>query len=193
MFQNCVQALKESVEDREDNKTISRVINSFYPKEYQHLINDTDFCHNFFTIFIKECMTTAEEECGGYRLVVNEKQLQNRSDLMRQFVFNYTEYQLNLLMVLCDIKTRLPLTDAVFDGLIKSLHANGVVTEEAANHWFRCNRDFNGRQYAVANAIQLLDWTREAREEHFYELFENEISFDDMMVTDTAIASNAHY
>jgi len=180
-FQSLITAMKEAIEDKESNEIVLSVISRYFGADVNELINDNYFCLHFFGALISECLVNEE---SPNRFAVDERQLKERSPLMRQFVFDYTEYQLSLIVVLCDIKVKLNLPDALFDGLLKSLHSNGVVSADAANHWFRCNLAFEGRLNAICNAIHLLDWTREAREEHFYDsMFEdmaNGVTIEDM-------------
>ena len=155
---------QELIVDKENNDVIEQCINRFFGKDVSQLIDDRNFIYNFFSRFIHESL--AKE--GTDRLTLKESILSQRSKLMTKIVYNYREYQLSLLLVLCEIKINLGLSDDIFDAIIKTFYANRVVSEDAHNHWFHNKSGFEERMKIIKCCLLLLEMSQEAREDLFY-------------------------
>ena len=174
-FKNFFTILNECLKDNEPNEVIQQSIQRYFDS-YNDLINDQIFCYHFFGAVIANCLQSGVGSGDGtVGSAVNKTKLMERSKLLSKLVHNYIEYQLNLLLVLCEIKVRLNLSDDTFDLLVNILHSSGVISTDAKNHWFKCKMGFDKRWETIRNTVQFLDWTAEAREEHFYET-----NFDDI-------------
>jgi hypothetical protein len=160
------RSLNEAIDDKEDNKTIDGVIKSYFV-DTNETINNPKFCYFLLKSFISECLIP-EESLNRYTL--NESQLILRSKLIKKYIHNYIEYQLNLILVLSSIWTELQLSEDLLNKLINILHTNGIVSDEAFHHWFGCNANFEKRINAIDNCVKLLNWTQESREEYFYDI-----------------------
>ena len=153
--------LKELIADKESNETIEICINKFFGSDVSQLIDNRDFVYNFFSQFIYESLT---KDQTLDRMSLNESLLSKRSKILA----NYREYQLNLLLVLCDIKINLGLSDSLFDAIIRTLHQNGVLSEDASNHWFHCKSGFVDRMKIIQCCASLLQMSQAAREDFFF-------------------------
>jgi len=165
-LQSFDRSLSEAIADKEDNQTIDAVIKSFFVNTNE-TINNPKFCYVLLKSVINECLIP-EESFNGFAL--NESQLILRSKLIKKYIHNYIEYQLNLIIILSSIWTQLQLNEDLFNKLINILHTNGIVSNEAFHHWFGCNANFEKRINAIENCVKLLNWTQESREEYFYDI-----------------------
>jgi hypothetical protein len=160
------RSLSEAIVDKEDNQIIDGVIKRYFVNT-KEAINNSKFCYVLLKSVINECLIP-EESPIGYSL--NESQLILRSKLIKKYIHNYIEYQLNLIIILSSIWTELRLNEDLFNKLINILHTNGIVSNEAFHHWFGCNANFEKRINAIDNCVKLLNWTQESREEYFYDI-----------------------
>ncbi|XP_054160052.1 uncharacterized protein LOC128958257 [Oppia nitens] len=171
-FQNFYHAFSEAVKDNESTANIGKIIEMYFGSNTNQLANNWIFCHHLLFTFIGESLVPEE---SVNRFAINQRLLGDRSQLVRQFVHQYPEYQLNLILLLANIKITLQLTDDLFNELIKCLYEMRVISQHAYRHWYLCNRDFEGRVNAINSCLDLLDFINETRKEIFYENYKQDI------------------
>ena len=163
-FSSMITLLSECIGDSDSNDVILQVIQRFYGNDLNQLIDNRHFIYNLFSKVINECLNKEE-----IPMSIDERRLSIRSKLLSQFVFSYREYQLNLLLVLCDMKINLGLSDGLFDNIIKILNSNRVISEDAFNHWFKAKQAFDKKMKVIQTCRRILEMSQEAREDHFYD------------------------
>ena len=128
--------IREMIVDNVSNDQIKRAVHMIYgtradsatPLDLSPLITDKHFITRlflvFFELFVRKDQTSSQWS-------VNGPELSRRCPLLAMFVHNYREYQLNLILILCELKVfYYQISEDIFDQVLRIFHSYDVLTDD---------------------------------------------------------------